>query len=113
MQSDILTFASNILVDDGRLCMWMPTANDEDVALAIPTHPAMQLVAVCVQEFNKWSRRLLTYRRIPDGEIDEGAVGEYLREMGKVEGEMGTTADELNGFRRKVCTISVVVAMHE
>lgn len=42
-----------MLVDNGRLSMWMPTANDEDVDLAIPVHPGLELVSVCVQQFNK------------------------------------------------------------
>lgn len=51
--ADVLEFAFSMVVDDGRLCMWMPTANDEDVELAIPHHPGLQLVSVCVQDFNK------------------------------------------------------------
>jgi len=50
---DILHFASLTLVENGRLAMWMPTANDEDIELAIPTHPCLKVVSVCVQPFNK------------------------------------------------------------
>lgn len=53
MLVDLLDFATTHLVDDGRLSFWMPTANDEDVYLAIPTHPSLDLVSVCVQPFNK------------------------------------------------------------
>lgn len=53
MLDDILNFGCDMLVDNARLCMWMPTANDEDIELTIPTHPAMQLVSVSVQQFNK------------------------------------------------------------
>lgn len=53
MLVDLLDFATTHLVDDGRLSFWMPTANDEDVYLAIPTHPSLNLVSVCVQPFNK------------------------------------------------------------
>ena len=53
MLVDLLEFATTHLVDDGRLSFWMPTANDEDVYLAIPTHPSLELVSVCVQSFNK------------------------------------------------------------
>lgn len=53
MLADLLDFATTHLVDDGRLSFWMPTANDEDVYLAIPTHPSLDLVSVCVQPFNK------------------------------------------------------------
>lgn len=53
MLDDILEFASVMLVDDARLSMWMPTANNEDIELAIPTHPCLEIVSVCVQAFNK------------------------------------------------------------
>ena len=53
MLDDILDFAAQTLVENGRLCMWMPTANDDDIELAIPQHPAFQLVAVCVQDFRR------------------------------------------------------------
>lgn len=53
MLNDILQFAAVTLVDGGRLSMWMPTANDEDVELAIPTHEFLKIVSVCVQPFNK------------------------------------------------------------
>ena len=53
MLDDLLEFAARHLVDDGRLSLWMPTANDEDVELGIPAHPQLELVSVCVQTFNK------------------------------------------------------------
>lgn len=53
MLEDLLEFAAFMLVDDGRLSLWMPTANDEDIFLGIPTHPCLDLVSVCVQAFNK------------------------------------------------------------
>lgn len=52
MLNDILNFAARTLVPNGRLSMWMPTANDEDVELEIPTHPSLEVVGVCVQHFN-------------------------------------------------------------
>lgn len=94
---DILEFASRTLVPGGRLSMWMPTANDEDVELIIPSHPYLELSSVCVQAFNKWSRRLLTYRRKRDDEIDATAA----QEAKKKAYETGTKASELNDFRRK------------
>lgn len=96
IQDDILAFAVATLVENGRLSMWMPTANDEDVQLIIPTHPCLEIVSVCVQAFNKWSRRLLTYRRRADSEVPEGAL-----EAVKKEYEKGVKADDLNDFRRK------------
>lgn len=53
MLDDILQFSAQTLVDCGRLSFWMPTANDEDQEIAIPTHPYMELVVVCTQPFNK------------------------------------------------------------
>ncbi|PSN72913.1 tRNA guanosine-2'-O-methyltransferase [Corynespora cassiicola Philippines] len=96
MLDDILAFAVATLVEDGRLSMWMPTANDEDIELMIPTHPCLELHSVCVQPFNKWSRRLLTYRKKKESEIPEGAL-----EMAKKEYEKGVSADDLNNFRKK------------
>lgn len=93
---DILAFAVVTLVEDGRISMWMPTANDEDIELIIPSHPCLELTSVCVQAFNKWSRRLLTYRRLRDSEVPEGAF-----ESARKEYETGTRASDLNDFRRK------------
>ena len=53
MLDDILEFASVSLVEEGRLSIWMPTANDEEVELDIPSHPYLEVVSVCVQAFNK------------------------------------------------------------
>lgn len=53
MLDDILQFAADHLVSGGRLCFWMPTANEDFSQLDIPTHPDLEVVAVCVQEFNK------------------------------------------------------------
>lgn len=53
MLNDILDFAASSLVDGGRISMWMPTANDEQVELGIPMHPCLEVVSVCVQAFNK------------------------------------------------------------
>ncbi|KAK8156799.1 tRNA guanosine-2'-O-methyltransferase TRM11 [Phyllosticta citribraziliensis] len=96
MLDDILDFAVRTLVDGGRLSMWMPTANDEDIDLPIPAHPALRLVSVCVQPFNKWSRRLLTYERRADGDVDSSVRWEK-----RVDGGDGAGANELNAFRRK------------
>lgn len=53
MLDDILAFAAATLVDRGRLSFWMPTANDEDQEIPVPTHPSLELVVICVQKFNK------------------------------------------------------------
>lgn len=49
---DILHFAAEVLVDDGRLTIWMPTANDE-IEFAIPKSPYLRLSSQCVQVFSK------------------------------------------------------------
>lgn len=58
---DLLQFASERLPLNGRLAFWMPTANDENVETIIPLHSNLELKYNCVQDFNKWSRRLLVY----------------------------------------------------
>ena len=113
MLEDLLEFSAFMLVNEGRLSLWMPTANDEDVELGIPAHPCLDLVSVCVQTFNKCeslatnvtcstdgpnkgSRRLLTYRRLPDPEIKGGLS---LRHR---EATLGSNANDLNSFRKRV-----------
>lgn len=58
---DLLEFSSNRLPLNGRLAFWMPVANDEDIPTLIPMHKNLELIYELVQEFNKWSRRLLVY----------------------------------------------------
>jgi tRNA (guanine10-N2)-methyltransferase len=53
MLDDILEFAAGTLVPDGRISLWMPTANSEDDELEIPSNPHLEIVSVCVQPFNK------------------------------------------------------------
>ncbi|KAI9728657.1 MAG: hypothetical protein M1828_002763 [Chrysothrix sp. TS-e1954] len=92
---DILDFSYDMLVDKGRVAMWMPTANDEDVEISIPSHPGLILISVCVQKFNKWSRRLLTYQR----RVEDAHPVDYRREK-RVKAS-GRSADSLNMFRKK------------
>ncbi|GAB1737590.1 hypothetical protein NU219Hw_g1899t1 [Hortaea werneckii] len=42
---------------------------EEEEIIPIPTHPALRLVHTSQQDFNKWSRRLLIYVRLPSAEI--------------------------------------------
>ena len=100
MLDDILAFAVSTLVDGGRVSLWMPSANDKDVEFEVPLHPALELVSVCVQVFNKWSRRLLTYRRLADVDVD---VDGNMVEVGtkREKAKTRATADELNSFRRR------------
>lgn len=99
MLDDILQFSAQTLVDGGRLSFWMPTANDQDQEIPLPQHPYMEVVAVCVQDFNKWSRRLITYRRVPDAEVEPAAIKAYEQAKAERAVEEGKTADDLNPFR--------------
>lgn len=98
MLDDILQFSAETLVDEGRLSFWMPTANDEDQELEVPTHPCLEVIVVCVQPFNKWSRRLITYRKVPDEAVDPGDLEVWSSRM--KDQHAGMTADELNPFRK-------------
>jgi len=136
MLDDILHFAAERLEDDGRLCMWMPVAGEvegEEAAVAvpesdgdamvggareydIPRHPALRLVSVCTQDFNKWSRQLLTYRRVGDGEVDRGELigykaGRLALQSGNGVGS-SATANDLNEFRKKVSLTLLEVVVY-
>ncbi|KAL1587022.1 hypothetical protein WHR41_04141 [Cladosporium halotolerans] len=124
MLDDILDFSAIRLVDGGRLCMWMPVAGakedpeatpegleepakeePEAEEYAIPQHPALALVAESKQHFNKWSRRLITYRRLQDSEISQEALTAYGMQRLELQasnqtGET-TRANDLNDFRKK------------
>ena len=120
MLDDILHFAATTLVDGGRLSMWMPVAGafdeSEDLLLDpdatkefdIPRHPALRLVSMCRQDFNRWSRRLLTYTRLDETQIDQVEILGYtaarldLRDPEGARGGMPAKANELNVFRKKV-----------
>lgn len=55
MIDDILCFAADTLVPDGRLSFWMPTANEDEDGkeFEIPQNPDLELISVCIQPFNK------------------------------------------------------------
>ncbi|EXJ58846.1 hypothetical protein A1O7_06276 [Cladophialophora yegresii CBS 114405] len=97
MLDDISDFAAKTLVDGGRLAFWMPSANEnefgEEETTLIPKHPRLALKHECVQRFNKWSRRLLVYERLPG--IDIGLSDGLEAPIA------GRTADELNPFRKR------------
>lgn len=100
MLENVLDFSANTLVDDGRLAFWMPTANEEDEEMSVPTNPYLQLVHCCVQPFNKWSRRLLVYRRRKSGEVRNPPVKNGDEQFRNPKG-LAETADELNPFRKR------------
>ncbi|RMY21188.1 hypothetical protein D0865_16639 [Hortaea werneckii] len=45
--------------------------------IPIPTHPALRLAHTSQQDFNKWSRRLLIYVRLPEDEVPLGELAEF------------------------------------
>ncbi|PWY80618.1 RNA methylase family protein [Aspergillus heteromorphus CBS 117.55] len=99
MLNDILSFASRTLVTGGRLAMWMPTSNDEEgVVFPVPMHPNLEVLNVSVQPFYSWSRRLITYRRLPEGQVSDVSQGRQVLDS------EGVYADQLNAFRRKYFT---------
>ncbi|SZF02542.1 unnamed protein product [Blumeria hordei] len=91
---DLLEFAAIFLVENGRLSFWMPMANDDNQEVKIPHHPHLQIVSICTQSFSKWSRRLITYRRIEISESIDTVHERKQREKGK-------NADDLNPFRKE------------
>lgn len=109
MLDDILEFAVLTLVDNGRLSFWMPTSNEQEQEIQVPTHCCLAVSSICTQTFNKCkdtcpqggyplivlgSRRLITYRRLPDAEVPESVLHERKYQAN------GVSADELNPFRR-------------
>jgi tRNA (guanine10-N2)-methyltransferase len=59
MLDDILDFAAEMLVDDGRLGIWIPTAGDEG-EVPIPQCAYLAVCSVCTQIFNKcWCAQLI------------------------------------------------------
>lgn len=77
MLDDILDFSANVLVDGGRLCMWMPVAGtvedaeqsatnvaEREAEYSIPQHPALRLVSVCTQDFNKCMFQCITQAQL-------------------------------------------------
>jgi tRNA (guanine10-N2)-methyltransferase len=99
MLEALLEFAARTLVDGGRIAFWMPTANEEE-EMSVPANPYLQLVHCCVQPFNKWSRRLLVYRRRKAAEVGNVLS---MKGDGQVRYQNGSaeTADDLNPFRKR------------
>jgi tRNA (guanine10-N2)-methyltransferase len=102
MLDDILDFAARTLVDNGRLAFWMPVANENmEQEFPVPQNACLELLHCCVQPFNKWSRRLLVYRRRVAGDVAEVLPGVETSTKAAMNGMNRTSADDLNPFRRK------------
>lgn len=100
MLDDILVLAADTLVVDGRLAFWMPSANEDDELLAIPSHKDLKLMECCAQRFYRWSRRLLVYRRTT--RVDRVDANGGLENGQHIERVVnGKTASDLNPFRKK------------
>ena len=100
MMDDILAFAASTLLDHGRLAFWVPTANEENEEISIPANRHLQLIHCCVQPFNKWSRRLLIYRKRDAVEVENSPGMNGVEHVRKPR-DIAETADELNPFRRR------------
>jgi tRNA (guanine10-N2)-methyltransferase len=102
MLDDILAFAVQTLVDGGRLAFWMPSANEDEtgqeIETEIPTHEGLKLLHVCVQRFNRWSRRLIVYERVA-GDIGTDRITDGIQGLRLDPGLK--SADALNPFRRR------------
>ncbi|EPY53744.1 tRNA (guanine-N2-)-methyltransferase catalytic subunit Trm11 [Schizosaccharomyces cryophilus OY26] len=70
MVFDLICFAAMHLVDYGRLVLWLPTITEEYSIEDIPRHPCLSLIFNSVQPFTHWSRRLLTFERLPRSETN-------------------------------------------
>ena len=66
MLEDILAFAAASLVDDGMLSLWMPSANGEDIELAIPRHSSLRVESICTQVFSKCKTLIIQRTRSLD-----------------------------------------------
>ncbi|KAI7241315.1 RNA methylase family UPF0020 protein [Hortaea werneckii] len=53
-----------------------PSSAEEEI-IPIPTHPALRLAHTSQQDFNKWSRRLLIYVRLPEDEVPQRELAEF------------------------------------
>lgn len=68
--ADLLHFAADTLVDEGRLVFWHATdpatpVEDFDAAVSLPHLPCMELLCVGLQKCSSVTRRLVAYRRLP------------------------------------------------
>ncbi|KAI6824395.1 RNA methylase family UPF0020 protein [Hortaea werneckii] len=57
---------------------------DQEI-IPIPTHPSLRLAHTSQQDFNKWSRRLLIYVRLPEAEVPAEEIREFRRQRAERE----------------------------
>uniref|UniRef100_A0AC34RG80 Uncharacterized protein n=1 Tax=Panagrolaimus sp. JU765 TaxID=591449 RepID=A0AC34RG80_9BILA len=71
---DLLDLAASKLEINGRIAFWFPVVRDTYSEKVLPRHNAMELIANCEQCLTKkGSRRLLTYKKIRESEMEEKA----------------------------------------
>ncbi|XP_049780749.1 tRNA (guanine(10)-N2)-methyltransferase homolog isoform X2 [Schistocerca cancellata] len=64
---DLLNFAANHLVIEGRLVCWIPVVRSEYSEEKLPTHPQLELIANSEQILSVYtSRRLLTFKKVAE-----------------------------------------------
>lgn len=87
LADDFLDYAAELLEDGGRLVFWLPTVNEDYSPVDLPQRSDMTLIANSTQNFGRWSRRLLTYCRVPRSSIHggEGKRLERVRQPGHVD----------------------------
>lgn len=83
MLKDLLNLAANRLVVGGRLVYFLAVFKATFDESDFPTHPALCLLSASEQEFGKWSRYLITMRKIREPTDDETTTVERV-ERGEV-----------------------------
>ena len=102
MVQDLFELAFAILKDHGTLSMWLPMANEEEATAVLPHHSGFDLSSCCVQRFNKWSRRLATYRR-------KRNTASRASVPSNRPFALGNTANDLNRFRKRVSACRALI----
>lgn len=75
LYTDLMSFASKHLKNDGRLVFWFPVYRNEYSEKMLPEHPGLLLVSNCEQVLStSISRRLLTYAKISHEDVNETSV---------------------------------------
>ncbi|CCG84082.1 protein of unknown function [Taphrina deformans PYCC 5710] len=70
LADDLLDYAAGLLVDHGRLVFWLPTVNEDYSPVDLPQRSDLRLLANSTQNFGRWSRRLLTYTKVPLDQVE-------------------------------------------
>ncbi|TIB77546.1 hypothetical protein E3Q23_01315 [Wallemia mellicola] len=71
LAADLVVMSAYLLKKGGRLVYFLPTVNEEYKETDVPTCQGMRIIANSVQDFGKWSRRLITMEKVEDVETTE------------------------------------------